>query len=101
ATPCSSVTFHVDAAADGLVLDPGVQAIEFVTVAEFHGFYYFAAPAFTPPGSYASLYGFNPATLIVSVPEPSTYGYLLLGMVLTGAAVMRKRQGAAGVVRSQ
>lgn len=94
ASPCASVTFHVDAAADGLVLDPGVQAIEFTSVSGLSGYYYFSAPAFATPGSYASLYGFNPATLVVSVPEPSTYYCLLLGIVIT-TAVARRSQARA------
>ena len=92
--PCESVTFHIDAAADGLTQDLGVQAIEFSTVDGFGWYFYFEAPAFTTPGSYASIYNFNPGTLIVAVPEPSTYSSLLLGIALTGAAVMRTRRKA-------
>ncbi len=91
-SPCVGVTFHVDAAADGLTPNSGVQAVELTTAAGFSGYYYFTAPAFTTSGSYASLYGFNSATLVVVVPEPSTYSQMLAGMAFAGALVLRRRR---------
>lgn len=92
ASPCVGATFHVDAKGDGLTLDPGVQAVEFKSAAGYSGYYYFSAPAFSTPGSYSSLYGFNPATLVVTVPEASSFAYLSIGLAFAGGNVAWRRR---------
>jgi len=90
---CSKVHFFQDAHAAGLTGDLGVQAIGLADHDGSMGYYYFSAPAFSTPGSYNSLYGFNPGTLTVSaVPEPANWLSLITGMVLIGALTARSRK---------
>lgn len=92
---CSMVHFFQDAHAAGLTGDLGVQAISLEDNDGFTGYYYFSAPAFSTPGSYNSLYGFNPAILTVSaVPEPASYLGMLAGLGLIGALTFRSRKSA-------
>ncbi len=95
--PCFSVEFYTDALAHGWSAD-SVPVIRLLDWNDSHSgpagafYYYFPAPALSTPGSYHSLYGFDPAVLTVSaVPEPASVFMLLSGLLLVAVARGRKR----------
>lgn len=93
ATPCARVDFFLDARASGLTLDAGVEAIALTSTGGTTGYFYFESPAFATPGTYESMYGFNPGTLIVAVPEPDIAVLTLAGLpLLLLAARLRRRK---------
>lgn len=90
---CSNVHFFQDAHAAGLTGNLGVQAIGLADSDGMMDYYYFSAPALSTPGTYNSLYGFNPGTLTVSaVPEPASWLSLAAGLGLIGALSARRRK---------
>ena len=89
---CMDASFYVDAKAAGFSGIDGLQAIVLSDHNEAF-YYYFATPAFSGPGTYASQLYFNPATLTVSaVPEPSSVYSMLCGMILLGALAIRRQK---------
>lgn len=94
---CGTQTFYPDASAFGAA---GYTAIGFQTIFSIGTgtrFSYFAAGAFSTPGSYNELLVGRQSVLTVSgqpsVPEPATWALLVGGFALTGAAM--RRQSAA------
>lgn len=89
---CASASFFIDAAAEGFTDVPDVQAITLTSTGVTTGYFYFSPSAFTTPGTHNSLFGFNPATLVVAVPELSGTAYMLLGLSIASFAVRRHRR---------
>lgn len=96
---CLGAHFYVNAHDHGLSLDP-VPVIELDSYDALYDviegqFFYFNSSVFVTPGSYNTLYDFNPAVLTVAeqastqVPEPTPAALLLLGPALF--AFFRKR----------
>ncbi len=94
ASPCANATFHVDAAADGLTDEKGVQALELSSLSGYTFYYYFAPSAFGSAGTYDSLYGFDSASLVAAVPEPGSYALMALGLGLIAVRSWRRRPSA-------